>query len=81
MRDMSHSICLIKLSDNDEKKFRFFVSDYLKLHILVGITSEVRARSLGYGCKILHLYEYDADVYGYDANYANDTPRIPVPAA
>ena len=28
MRDMAHSICLIKLSNN-EKKFRFFVSDYL----------------------------------------------------
>ena len=27
---MAHSICLIKtLSNNDEKKFRFFVFDYL----------------------------------------------------
>ena len=30
MRDMAHLICLIKLSNNDEKKIRFFVSDYLK---------------------------------------------------
>ena len=30
-----------------------------------------------YGCKILQLYEYDANVYGYD----NDTSRIPVRAA
>ena len=29
-----------------------------------------------YGCKILQLYECDANVYGYDGT-ANDTPRIP----
>ena len=31
MRDMTHSICLIKLYQiTMRKKFRFFVSDYLK---------------------------------------------------
>ena len=32
MRDMAHSICLIKLYQiTIRKKFRFFVSDYLKV--------------------------------------------------
>ena len=41
-------------------------------------TSEcVRTVAATYGCKILQLYEYDANVYGYD----NNTSRIPVRAA
>ena len=28
----------------------------------------IRTVSATYGCKILQLYEYDANVYGYDAN-------------
>ena len=37
----------------------------------------VRTGAATYGCKSLQLYEYDANVYGYD----NDTLRIPVRAA
>ena len=37
----------------------------------------VRTVAATYGCKIVQLYEYDANVYGYD----NDTSRIPVRAA
>ena len=34
MRDMAHSICLIKLYQiTMRKKFQFFVSDYLKLEM------------------------------------------------
>ena len=28
----------------------------------------IRTIAATYGCKILQLYEYDANVYGYDAN-------------
>ena len=28
----------------------------------------IRTVAATYGCKILQLYEYDANVYGYDAN-------------
>ena len=29
----------------------------------------VRTVAARHGCKILQLYEYDANVYGYDVNY------------
>ena len=29
----------------------------------------IRTVAATYGCKILQLYEYDANVYGYDANF------------
>ena len=29
----------------------------------------IRTVATTYGCKILQLYEYDANMYGYDANY------------
>ena len=28
----------------------------------------IRTVAITHGCKILQLYEYDANVYGYDAN-------------
>ena len=40
----------------------------------------IRTVTATYGCKILQLYEYDANVYGYERT-ANDTPKIPVHAA
>ena len=40
----------------------------------------IRTVAATYGCKILQLYEYDANVYG-TMRTANDTPRIPVHAA
>ena len=39
----------------------------------------VRTVAATYGCKILQLYEYNANVYD-TIRTANDTPRIPVHA-
>ena len=40
----------------------------------------IRTVAATYGCKILQLYEYDANMYGYDAN-CEWPPRIPAHAA
>ena len=42
----------------------------------------IRAVAATYGCKILQLYEYDANVCGYGCRMrtTNDSPRRPVHA-
>ena len=37
----------------------------------------IRTVDATYGCKILQLYEYDAKVYGYDANCEYPNEMIP----
>ena len=41
----------------------------------------IRTVAAKYGCKILQLYEYDANMYTDTMRTSNDTPRIPVHAA
>ena len=54
----------------------FVIDDYFLRSVVIrrapvedNIASEcIRTVAATYGCKILQLYEYDENVYGYDAN-------------
>ena len=48
----------------------FFMTVFIRRALVEGNTASefIGTAAATYGCKILQLYEYDANGYGYDAN-------------